>query len=59
MFDKEKRAEQIEVVQPGEKNAESPNYILDEIKAMTPDEYRAFEKKLMRKIDLRIIPWMT
>lgn len=54
-----KRGEVVQDVYPGEKHAESPNPLLDEITAMSPEEYAAFEKKLMRKIDKRIIPWMT
>jgi len=26
---------------------------------MSPEEYRAFEKKTLWKMDLRIIPWIT
>lgn len=56
----EKKSEHLTEVYQGEKNVEEPvNPILEEIKAMTPDEYAAFDKKLMRKIDMRIIPWMT
>lgn len=56
----EKKSEHLIEVYQGEKNVEEPvNPILEEIKAMTPDEYAAFDKKLMRKIDMRIIPWMT
>lgn len=56
----EKKSEHLAEVYPGEKNVEEPtNPMLEEIKAMTPDEYAAFDKRLMRKIDMRIIPWMT
>lgn len=30
-----------------------------ELAAMSPEEYAAFEKKLMWKLDLKIIPWIT
>ena len=30
-----------------------------QIAAMSPEEYAAFEKKLVRKQDLNIIPWIT
>jgi hypothetical protein len=30
-----------------------------ELSQMTPEEYRAFEKKTLWKMDLRIIPWIT
>jgi hypothetical protein len=29
------------------------------IAAMSPDEYREAEKRLVRKIDKNLIPWMT
>ncbi|KAL1408170.1 hypothetical protein Q8F55_004975 [Vanrija albida] len=35
------------------------NPLLDQILAMPPDAYREFERKLLRKMDLRLIPWMT
>lgn len=40
-------------------DATRANPILDQILAMDPAEYKAFERKLLRKIDLRLIPWMT
>jgi hypothetical protein len=30
-----------------------------ELAQMTPEEYRAFEKKTLWKMDVRIIPWIT
>jgi len=30
-----------------------------ELSQMSPEEYRAFEKKTLWKMDLRIIPWIT
>lgn len=30
-----------------------------ELANMTPEEYSAFEKKTLRKMDIRIIPWIT
>lgn len=30
-----------------------------ELAQMSPEEYRAFEKKTLWKMDLRIIPWIT
>ena len=30
-----------------------------QILAMSPEEYAAAEKKLLRKMDLNIIPWIT
>lgn len=30
-----------------------------EIAAMSPEEYAAYEKKLLWKIDRNLIPWMT
>jgi hypothetical protein len=30
-----------------------------ELANMTPEEYRAFEKKTLWKMDVRIIPWIT
>ena len=30
-----------------------------EVAAMSPEEYAAFERKLLRKMDLKIIPWIT
>jgi hypothetical protein len=32
---------------------------LPEDRQMSPEEYRAFEKKTLWKMDLRIIPWIT
>lgn len=30
-----------------------------ELANMTPEEYAAFERKTLRKMDIRIIPWIT
>ena len=30
-----------------------------QVAAMSPEEYAKFEKKLLRKMDLNIIPWIT
>lgn len=30
-----------------------------ELANMTPEEYSAFERKTLRKMDIRIIPWIT
>lgn len=30
-----------------------------ELANMTPEEYKAFERKTLRKMDIRIIPWIT
>jgi hypothetical protein len=30
-----------------------------ELANMSPEEYRAFEKKTLWKMDVRIIPWIT
>ena len=30
-----------------------------QIAAMTPEEYAEAERKLLRKLDLKLIPWMT
>lgn len=30
-----------------------------ELANMTPEEYEAFERKTLRKMDIRIIPWIT
>lgn len=30
-----------------------------ELANMTPEEYAAFEKRTLRKMDIRIIPWIT
>ncbi|WVQ83940.1 hypothetical protein IAT38_006084 [Cryptococcus sp. DSM 104549] len=39
----------------GENNAA----LLDEIAAMTPEEFEAADKKLVAKIDRHLVPWMT
>lgn len=31
----------------------------EQIAAMSPEEFHALEKKLLWKIDLKLIPWMT
>lgn len=31
----------------------------EQIAAMSPEEFQALEKKLLWKIDLKLIPWMT
>ena len=41
---------------------DSPVYCTPEeaqIAAMSPEEYDRFEKKLLRKMDIRIIPWIV
>lgn len=30
-----------------------------QLESMSPEEYAAFEKKLLRKMDMRLVPWMT
>lgn len=32
---------------------------LETILSWTPEEYAEQEKKLLRKMDLRLVPWMT
>lgn len=38
---------------------EYPNEYAAELAAMSPEDYRAMEKKLLWKIDRKLIPWMT
>lgn len=35
------------------------NEYLQQLAAMPAEEKAAFEKKLLRKMDLRLLPWMT
>lgn len=42
-----------------EHNGEVTNEYLQQIEAMSVEERAAFEKKLVRKMDIRLLPWMT
>lgn len=39
--------------------AKATNPELETILSWTPEEFAAEEKKLLRKMDLRLVPWMT
>lgn len=39
--------------------AAATNPELEQILSWSPEEYAAQEKKLLRKMDLRLVPWMT
>lgn len=39
--------------------AAASNPELEQILSWSPEEYAAQEKKLLRKMDLRLVPWMT
>ena len=47
--------------QPSEVNTSDAEYEqnVQILRAMSPEEYQAFEKKLLWKCDMKIVPWMT
>jgi hypothetical protein len=47
--------------QPSEVNESDAEYEqnVQILRAMSPEEYQAFEKKLLWKCDMKIVPWMT
>lgn len=44
---------------PNEKDRAPLNPLLEQYLAMNPAEKAAFDKKLLRRIDWHLIPWMT